>query len=67
VDRDHDGDVMDETYLQAKVQFLAQQLSQAIDALCDAAGNVAVWKAKVEAAQARVAELEAAQPTTQES
>lgn len=36
-----------EIYLQAKVQFLATQLSQAIDALCDARGAIAVLTAKL--------------------
>jgi hypothetical protein len=47
-----------ETFLAAKVAFLAQQLSSAIDALCDANGDVAVYKAKLDAANARIAELE---------
>lgn len=47
-----------ETFLQAKVQFLAQQLTSAIDALCDANGNAAVYKAKLATAEARIAELE---------
>jgi hypothetical protein len=47
-----------ETFLQAKVQFLAQQLTSAIDALCDANGNTAVYKAKLATAEARIAELE---------
>jgi hypothetical protein len=47
-----------ETFLAAKVQFLAAQLSQAIDALCDMQGNLAVQKAKLDAANARIAELE---------
>lgn len=38
-----------EIFLQAKVQFLAAQLSQAIDALCDAQGSIAVLKAKLAA------------------
>lgn len=47
-----------ETFLLAKVQFLAQQLSQAIDALCEANANAAVYRAKVAAAESRIAELE---------
>lgn len=48
-----------ETFLAAKVQFLAQQLTEAINALCDANGNTAVWKAKYEESTARLSTLEA--------
>jgi hypothetical protein len=47
-----------ETFLAAKVAFLAQQLSSAIDALCEANGNTAVYKAQLDAANARITELE---------
>lgn len=47
-----------EIMLEAKVRFLASQLSQAIDALCDATGGAAVLRDRLTKAEARIAELE---------